>query len=183
MAVIQKHVPGFFDRAKEEMHDTLALPGVKPEVFNLYLHHLYTEQVPSKPDVSNPSVQDVAMEITLLCRFFALAGIMRDELAVKDAISAIYTTCHEQPPESPPLLPSSTDVAIIYDATYGACGAMRLMVDLYVWKATREWVEDSVSSGLGFPAEFLADLTIALLDQRKGRRIQTSIGERVDYYY
>ena len=120
---------------------------MEADVFNLYLQHLYTQQLASKPSFSNLGLDDHAHEIILLCRFFALAKSMRDDLAAKDAVNTIYAKAHEKPLEAHPILPSSADITIIYNATRGSCGTRRLMVDLHVWKAASRWVKDHVGTG------------------------------------
>ena len=151
------------------------LPTVEPEVFGAYLHHVYTQQIPSKPHLPGAAQDDHhTKEITLLCKFFALATHMRDAIAVTDAISGIYAKAHEQS-LSHPMLPTSKDVGIIYNATTRPGGARKLMVDLYVWKGAAAWVKESTLQGLSYPADFLAELTVALLEQREGHSKATKI--------
>ena len=151
------------------------LPTVEPEVFRAYLHHVYTERIPSKPHQSGPTRSSHhTEEITLLCKFFVLATHMYDYSAKADAISGIYAKAHEQS-LSHPMLPDSKDVGIVYNATSGMCGARQLMVDLYVWKGAATWVKESTLQGPSYPPEFLADLTVALLEQREGHSHATGI--------
>jgi hypothetical protein len=153
----------------------IPLPTVEPEVFGVYLHHVYTQQIPSKLHLPG-AAQDGhhTEEITLLCKFFALATHMRDAIAVTDAISGIYAKAHEQS-LSHPMLPTSKDVGIIYNATTGPCGARKLMVDLYVWKGAATWVKKSTLQGPSYPTDFLAEFTVELLEQREGHPKATKI--------
>jgi hypothetical protein len=151
------------------------LPTVEPEVFGAYLHHVYTQQIPSKPHLPGAAQDDHhTKEITLLCKFFALATHMRDAIAVTDAISGIYAKAHEQF-LSHPMLPTSKDVGIIYNATTRPGGARKLMVDLYVWKGAAAWMKESTLQGPSYPADFLAELTVALLEQRECHSKATKI--------
>ena len=151
------------------------LPTVEPEVFRAYLHHVYTRRIPSKPHLPGPTRSSHhTEEITLLCKFFVLATHMYDYSAKADAISGIYAKAHEKS-LSHPMLPDSKDVGIVYNATSGMCGARQLMVDLYVWKGAATWVEESTLQGPSYPAEFLADLTVALLKQRESHSQATGI--------
>lgn len=151
------------------------LPTVEPEVFGAYLHHVYTQQISSKPHLPGAAQDDHhTEEITLLCKLFAFATHMRDAIAVTDAISGIYAKAHEQS-LSHPMLPTSKDVGIIYNATTRPGGARKLMVDLYVWKGAAAWVKENTLQGPSYPADFLAELTVALLEQREGHSKATKI--------
>ncbi|KAF3031464.1 hypothetical protein E8E11_000920 [Didymella keratinophila] len=130
--VLSKRLSNLAEHTEVVADGTLKLPEVDPEVFDLYLQHLYTQHLPSKPDASDVGLNDHVHEIGLLCRFVSLAGTMRDDTAAKDAINAIYSKAHELPLERHPLFPSSVGVDIIYKATDGSCGAKKLMVDLHV---------------------------------------------------
>lgn len=149
---------------------TLTMPMLEPEVFNIYVQHIYTRQLPSKPSSLNPMADDHAREITLLCKFFAVSVIMEDEVAMRDAFGGLCAKMTEQSLDLHPPLPSSEDIGIIYDKTKETCGARRLMVDWHVWKAkaagTR--VKDHAAGDPPYPNEFLTDLAVALLEQRGG---------------
>lgn len=137
------------------------LPAVEPQVFNAYLRHLYVRE-----SSVYTSCNDHAEQITLFSKFFTVAIVMRDEVAVKDALCYIWAKAHERAPGSNPMLPDSKDIRIIYSANPGPCGARRPMVDLHVWKVAGAWVRGHVAESPPYPAEFLADLAVAALEQR-----------------
>jgi hypothetical protein len=158
------------------------LSTVEPEVFGAYLHHVYTQQIPSKPHRSDPTAYNHhTEEFTLLCKFAALATRMHDATAESDAIRAIHAKAHEQC-LSHLMLPNSKDIDIIYNATYRPCSARKLMVDLYVWKGAATSVKESTVQGPSYPAEFLADLTVALLEQRDRHSKATKIQPVCEYW-
>ena len=135
---------------------SVELFNVEKDVFSLYLQHLYTQQLSTKPSSRTVGAEDHRHEISLLCKLFALTQSMRDEVAVINGLTAIYARCHERSDSTEyPMLPSSTDVSIIYKATDGPCGARKLMVNLHVWKAAGPWVKQHIETGLTYPFDFL----------------------------
>jgi hypothetical protein len=52
---------------------------------------------------------------------------------------------------------------MIYQATSGACGARRMMVDFYTFKATQGMMRRQAA----FPPEFMSDLTMSLMSKRE----------------
>jgi hypothetical protein len=145
---------------------------IEPDEFNMYVHHAYTRQLPSKPSSSSPTAEDHALEITLLCKFFAVAVLMNDEVAMKDALNGFKAKAHEQSVGSHPLLLNKENITVIYEHTKQFSGARRLMVDMHVKKkdvGACAWVKDHAAEDPPYPDEFLADLAVALLEQREER--------------
>ncbi|KAH6637817.1 hypothetical protein C7974DRAFT_282539, partial [Boeremia exigua] len=157
--LLRKHAPVFFDRIMtNETPDVIRLPNTEPEVFSLYVQYMYTQKLPSKPDSVKPNREDHVHETNLLCKLFALVKFVHDDLAAKDAIDAVYAKAHERSLETQPVLPGSIAVSNIYKATDGPCGARTLMVDLYVWRASGQWIKDQRAGDVPYPTEFLSDL-------------------------
>jgi hypothetical protein len=181
--VLSKRTIDLKEHIKANGNGTLELPEVEPEVFNLYLQHLYARRLPSKPDTADLSLNDHVQEIGLLCKFFALTKTMRDSTAAQDAIDAMYAKAHERPPEGHPLLPSSLGVDMIYKATDALCGARKLMVDLHVWKAAGAWVKQHIDDGMQYPIEFVNDLAIALLAQKQDLSKTVMLEKEASEYY
>ncbi|KAF2241959.1 hypothetical protein BU26DRAFT_389162, partial [Trematosphaeria pertusa] len=130
--------------------ETLQLPDQDPRAFNLYMQLLYTDRLPCKPvDAANCD------EYTLLCKLYILVKKLQDVPAKNAALDALLAKSREADPDNKPCLPSSEHLRIIYNGTSGTCGARRLMVDLYTFRATGQWM---TSQGGSFPQEFMADL-------------------------
>lgn len=169
-AVVEKRVPTLLRFVKAKTPGAYHLPHVEPDVFNIYVHHAYTGQLPSKPSSSSPTAEDHAIEIKLLCKFFAVSVLMDDEVAVRDVFHGLKAKVHEQSVGPHPLLPNKEDIKVIYDHTEQFPDVRRLMVDMHVKKedvGACAWVKDNAAEDPQYPNEFLADLAVALLEQRE----------------
>ena len=171
-SVVERRIPTLLRFVKAKTPGAYHLPNVEPDVFNMYVHHAYTRQLPSKSSTASPTADDHAIEITLLCQFFAVSVLMDDEVAIKDAFDGLNDKTHEQPTGLHPLLPNKEDIKVIYDHTERFSDARRLMVDMHVRKegvGACAWVKDHAAEDSPYPIEFLTDLAVALLEQREER--------------
>jgi len=72
---------------------------------------------------------------------------------------------------------------MIYKATDASCGAGKLMVDLHVWKAAGAWVKQHIDTGLPYPIEFVNDLAIVRLGQKKDISTTAKMEKEASAYY
>lgn len=89
-----------------------------------------------------------------------LAVALADPSTKAIALAAIFAKAKEDGD-----LPSAEHVSKIYEVTNGPCGARRLMVDLYVLRATEEDV-----AGKKFPGEFMGEVVVGLVGRRGERK-------------
>lgn len=159
----------FFEKAmngkwQEAENKVVNLPEDDPIAFGLYKQLLYTRRLPSKLEAREGSIHEgPGKEYVTLSRLYVLAEKIQDREAKRAAMDALLSRAREVQINEKNWWPGPEAIAIIYSGTVGPCAARRLMVDFYTCKATGSWLDQA--KGL-FPAKFLYDLAISLLDKR-----------------
>jgi hypothetical protein len=164
----------------------VTLDGTDPKIFGLYIQIVYTNRVPSKPEVY--IAQSIA-EYETLCKLYVLMHKFQDLAAqnlVLDALHARYQesatlfgTAKPTPKIMEYSLPSRKHIEILYEGTERPCGARRLLVDMYASKAVAPWMRNHEKP---LPAEFLRELALMLFDVNRmvkpvGYYYDTAVGE------
>jgi hypothetical protein len=140
---------------------TVSLNELDPEAFALYFQFLYSGRIPSKPVYPSPD------EHTLLAKLYVLTCSLEDVPAQNAALDVIHAKSQELVSIFVPALPRSEGVRVVYHGTKGACGARRLMVDMFL----------SMGSGVlmrplkdVFPPEFMVELALSLMGSLRSKR-------------
>jgi hypothetical protein len=146
----------------------VTLDGIDPKIIGLYIHIVYTNRVPSKPEAY---LTQSNAEYETLCKLYILTHKFQDLAAqnlVLDALHARYqesaTVFGSAKPTAKIMeysLPSRKHVEILYEGTEKPCGARRLLVDMYASKAVAVWMRNHEKP---FPAEFMRELALTLFD-------------------
>lgn len=151
----------FFKKAmsgswKESEDRIVNLPEEDPEIFKIYVHHLYTGSVAVIPEPL-PAVTGRPVK-WIICRLYVLAEKLQDVKAKNSAIEALLAECREKYK-----YPGQSSVSTIYNGTLPGSMARKVLVDLYSCKTTSKWITKSQWSD-----EFLRDLLVKILDKRAG---------------
>lgn len=160
--------------SKEAQEKTVHLPEDDPAVFALYEQLLYSGCLPS--DTGNGSLDDMLTEYASLCSLYVLGKKLQDEDAKRVAIEALLDMSRTITPNGQRVHPILQHVEIIYYGTNGPCGARRLLVDIYMYRASEDWLEKR------FPPQFVFDLAKKALGNRC-TTIDTTLTCKVSDYY
>jgi hypothetical protein len=171
----------FFKKAmsgswKESEDRVIKLPEDDPEIFNVYVHHLYTGSVAVIPE---PLPADYAGAPTrkIICLLYVLAEKLQDIKAKNSAIEALLADCRVKQPNGKYYFPGSHNVDIIYSGTLPGSMARKFLVDIYTHKATGKWITKHPE----LPDEFLKDLLVKVLDQRVTGDVELTGINATDY--
>jgi hypothetical protein len=130
----------------------LTVEGDDVDVMDLYVQFLYTGRLP----IRSPTVAATDEYVTL-CKLYTLATKLRDLIAKNAALDTIYNIVKEDGEA----LPSSDHVGMIYSGTPGPRCGRRMLVDLYMQKASGQEMIGHV-----FPAEFMNELATSMAVHR-----------------
>ncbi|KAF1843600.1 uncharacterized protein K460DRAFT_396866 [Cucurbitaria berberidis CBS 394.84] len=139
----------FFKRATngkwlESDERLVTLPEDKPDIFSLYLNHLYTKRIPTK-------------DFRILCQTYVLAEVLQDIQAKNCVIDALYARLEENKPERPRLGVKS--VTELYSGTPAGSKARKFIVDYFADEGHESWLQKDESM---YPTDFLVDLASSL---------------------
>ena len=141
---------------------TISLKNLDSEAFALYVQFLYSGRIPSKPAIC-PSPD----EHTLLTKLYILACSLQDVHGQNAALDAIHAKSQELAFEPASALPRGEGVGVIYHCTNGACGARRLMVDMFLSKGSGVLMRPSKDD---YPPEFMVELALSLMGSLPSKR-------------
>jgi hypothetical protein len=157
----------FFKKAmsgswKESKDRIVNLPEEDPEIFKIYVHHLYTGSVAVIPEPL-PAITGRHAK-WIICRLYVLAEKIQDVKAKNSAIEALLAECREKQLNGKNKYPGSSSVSTIYSGTLPGSMARKVLVDLYSCKTTSKWITKSPQ----WSDEFLRDLLVKIMDKRAG---------------
>jgi hypothetical protein len=160
--------------SKEAQEKTVNLPDDDPTSFALYEQLIYSGWLPSESDTS--AFDDIVKEYATLCSLYVLSSKLQDVDAKHVAIDALLGMSRTKMLTGQRTCPLLQHVEIIYHGTHRPCGARRLMVDIYTYRASVDWLEKT------FPPDFVFDLAKNNLGQRRTTIDATLTCEASDYY-
>ena len=160
--------------SKEAQEKTVNLPEEDPIIFALYEQLLYSGWIPSDSDTS--AFDDIVKEYATLCSLYVLSSKIQDVEAKHVVINALLGMSRTMMLDGQRTCPLLQHVEIIYYGTHGPCAARRLMVDIYTYRASEDWLEKT------FPPDFVFDLAKNILGKRRTTIDATLTCEVSDYY-
>ncbi|KAF2650755.1 hypothetical protein K491DRAFT_761531 [Lophiostoma macrostomum CBS 122681] len=179
----------FFRRAmngdwSESQQRLVTLSAEDPDVFGVYLTHVYTGRLPSmngQYDIS-PLPENLnggfANEYQRLGEVYVLCEQLQDREGKNAVVLAILAMAqHNLSTDCGWILPSDNTVANIYDGTTKGNKARSLLVDLYT-NATSRFVADGADN---LPKEFLHELSVALLETGNERSVAARKSDGQEY--
>jgi hypothetical protein len=132
------------------------IPSISPEIFEIYLHWLYSKTFPTAiPDNDNLGEEE---EYKTLSACYVVGEIFNDAL-FKNAVLDAFLEVRINQPFMNFIEPGKDAIAIIYDGTCKGSPARRLVVDMWVKFGEANWADRLKD----MPDEFCLDLTRALL--------------------
>lgn len=147
----------------EESQEPIHLPEDDPDVFQVYLHWLYTNTLPTR---INTSGWIGNAEYIQLAKAYVLGDKLQDGDFQDVVIDMIVDKCKWQSIDGGKWYPAGEIVQKIYDNTLSNSKARCLLVDIYVSHGSGSWLYD-YSKPHDIPKEFIYDLTVSFLDKRK----------------
>jgi hypothetical protein len=160
--------------SKEVQEKTVNLPEDDPTIFALYEQLLYSGCLPSESETS--AVDDIVKEYATLCSLYVLSSKLQDVDSKRVAIDALLGMSRAMMSNGQRTCPLLQHVEIIYYGTHGPCAARRLMVDIYTYRASEDWLEKE------FPPDFVFDLAKNVLSKRCTTTDTTLTCKVSDYY-
>ncbi|KAF2869093.1 hypothetical protein BDV95DRAFT_499273, partial [Massariosphaeria phaeospora] len=109
-----------------------------PDLFGIYLNHVYTEKLPVGETDSDQLVKldygvfykETQKEYDLLFRLYIFGEKVQDTLFKNDVITSVHTISSLRHMNGSWSIPTTAAVALVYDGTPEASPARRLIVDL-----------------------------------------------------
>lgn len=120
------------------------LEDVDPEIFELYIQHLYTGDIPCR-QTKLSSAMSYDYQDLMLVKFFALAEALHDETAMHAALQAFLWSFRRLQKAGKRATPSMGIMRHVYELTDDESSLRRLLVDMHIWDDT---YIDSVDYGL-----------------------------------
>lgn len=149
-----------------------SLNGYDLHILEMYIRYVYTGELPSKDE--EDWVGDGSEEMDRLLAFYQLSQEFTDTGAMDAATSAILAN-FGRPGDMTGYLPSSDDIANIYNTTSSRSPLRRLIVDLFIWESKPGHFDHSESC-----PEFLLDLSQALMAKHTAMREKYGISHGMD---
>ncbi|KAF2129933.1 hypothetical protein P153DRAFT_315365 [Dothidotthia symphoricarpi CBS 119687] len=161
----------FFKKAlsgnwKEAEDRVVKLLDDSPYIFAIYTHYLYTGKIAVTPDDRSDLIQAIDAEYEDLAQLYVLAEKLQDAETKNATIKTILEVCRRHEIDGKYYYPDGDAVCIIYNGTVTGSLARKFMVDIFICKATGDWIGQKT-----YPEEFLRELSIQLLDQRAAPEI------------
>ncbi|CZT18692.1 uncharacterized protein RCC_04536 [Ramularia collo-cygni] len=137
--------------------------------FALYVHLIYYETLPYKVAGPStvPSLKQVHLEQMAIMKLYIMAQKLGDGGAMDAAVSTLLATSQEPCSVGKRCnftLPSTEVVQKAYAHTSTASPIRRLMVDMYLWWAAAEHIDER------YPTQFVVSVAKAGLDSARGAR-------------
>ncbi|KAM0515288.1 hypothetical protein ACHAPE_006245 [Trichoderma viride] len=141
---------------------SVTLKEEDPEVFEVYQHWLYFENLPVQND--SPGLEGNT-EYVQLAKAYVLGEMLQD-VNFKDAVlDAILAKSRSKASDGQRWFPVGPAIRYIYEGTPESSAARRLLVDLYAYHGYAEWLTQWANKD-DLPKQFLLDLAIATLAKR-----------------
>lgn len=150
---------------KEAEENIVRLPKDSPEVFGVYMHHVYTGTLAVRTRhflAGSPSES----ECILLAKTYVLSEKLQDVEAKNNALRALMKGmrpiwwAHHRPLANDTTVQTTT--SIIYDGTPQGSPARKLLVDFFTYNAGSDDLQFN-GSATHWRNEFIADLAVSLL--------------------
>jgi hypothetical protein len=156
----------FFKKAlirewKEAAEKVVKLPDDDPEVFAIYLHHLYTGELAVKPEEQYYAADDYVKTYQDFAHLYVFAEKVQDIGTKNAVIRAMLDAGRIVLPNRANICPGSNIIRIIYKGTPAGCPARRLLVDFWTYRAVGVWFKSS-----DLHVEFMQDLLARVMDVR-----------------
>ncbi|KAI8939495.1 hypothetical protein NX059_003266 [Plenodomus lindquistii] len=161
-SLITSHSPYFKSALSSTHQDRLVdLPYDDPTIFRYYVHLLYTNKVEASLDCISPNTYGYN-ECCNIAKLYVLAEKLQDIASKNAAISAMLAAFEER--NDAKGIPGSSIIKIVWDGTPSGSKMRKLIVDMWADRATGSWIKKY--KGKEWPADFLVDMTMALMEKR-----------------
>ncbi|KAF7196151.1 hypothetical protein HII31_02552 [Pseudocercospora fuligena] len=137
-------VPGFFHPERGTATDPIKLKGEDPEIFELYVQHLYTGDIPCR-QAKYQFDMSYDYQNLMLVKFFALVNELCDETAIHPAFQAFLWSFRRLQKAGKPDAPSAEIMQYVYKISKKGSPLRELFVDMYIWEGK---YDDSMSRWL-----------------------------------
>ncbi|KAF2630061.1 hypothetical protein BU25DRAFT_419701 [Macroventuria anomochaeta] len=138
---------------------TIDLSEDSPDIFNIYLHWLYFQQMPIARARASGNKQAKGDEYIDIAKCYVLGEKLMDN-AFKNAILTALVDAYVDQPAEPRLCPGRLTLQVIYAGTMEGSPARRLLVDIWVRLAKETWIQHLTED---LPHAFVLEFSRALL--------------------
>jgi hypothetical protein len=149
-----------------------------PEIFDKYLHFVYTKEFPAMPHAALVSDQ-ILGEYRMLARVYVLAEKLQDTRTKNAVVQAMMNLSQRKDEAGKLRMPDPEAITILYSGTVHSSAGRRLVVDL-CFVVDAESLRKNIDN---LPKDFLGDLAIALCTDRqpgRSKAIQNGVGSYLE---
>lgn len=149
-----------------------------PELFDLYLHWLYSQTLLAQND--SPGHAGNA-EYLQLAKAYVLGDMIQDAKFKDAVLDAMLFKSRSLASDGKYWYPVGPVIRYIYDRTLESSKARRLLVDMYTYHGQGNWLTTWASED-DLPKQFLFDLAAAMLDIRPCLKQLALTAGRCEYH-
>jgi hypothetical protein len=146
---------------KEAAEKVVKLPDDDPEVFAIYVHHLYTGELAVKPEEQYYAADNYVKTYQDFAHLYVFAEKVQGIETKNAVIRAMLDAGRIVLPKRTSICPGSSIISVIYKGTPAECPARRLLVDFWTYRAVGVWFKSS-----DLHVEFMQDLLARVMDVR-----------------
>lgn len=149
-----------------------------PELFDLYLHWLYSQTLLAQNDSPGHAGN---VEYLQLAKAYVLGDMIQDAKFKDAVLDAMLFKSRSLASDGKYWYPVGPVIRYIYDRTLESSKARRLLVDMYTYHGQGNWLTTWASED-DLPKQFLFDLAAAMLDIRPCLKQLVLTAGRCEYH-